>query len=101
MNFMWSSVARSDLIRLYEHMKQSDENQAKKSISVLKASPWSFMPGFGSECRVTGFSPRDIRKAEVGGFKITYEVRKDSLVVLLVELKHYYLFNKKNNQFEI
>ena len=100
MQFMWSSVAKNDLLRLYEHMKQSDENKAKKSLSVLTASPWSFMLDYDSGCRVTGYPSRDIRENEVGGFKITYEVRQDSLIMLVVEFRHYYLFNENKSLIE-
>lgn len=93
MYFIWSCVAKNDLLRLYEHIKGFDENRARMSLSVLAASPWSLMPEYDSALRIPGNQLRDIRKSEVGGFEITYEVRKDSLVILIVDLKHHYLFS--------
>ena len=82
MKLKWTDKALSDLRHLYEFLAQGGKPNAIKAIQTLVQAPIVLLtnPHIGEQ--LFQFEPRDVRRIQIGGYKIRYEIQESIIYIL-------------------
>jgi len=77
-----TSMALSDLARLYEFLAPANKPAAVRTVQALTAAPTGLLanPHIGE--RLDEFEPREVRRILVGRYEMRYEIQESTIYVL-------------------
>ena len=84
MAILWTSKARSDLVRLYEFLAPVNKPAALRAVQMLVQAPETLLahPRIGEQ--LFQFEPREVRRLLVGRYELRYEIRDATIHILRV-----------------
>ena len=84
MVILWTSKARSDLVRLYEFLASINKPAALRAVHMLAKAPETLLahPRIGEQ--LFQFEPREVRRLLVGRYELRYEIRDATIHILRV-----------------
>lgn len=84
MTILWTSKARSDVVRLYEFLAPVNKPAALRAVQMLVQAPETLLvhPRIGEQ--LFQFEPREVRRLLVGRYELRYEIRDASIHILRV-----------------
>jgi plasmid stabilization system protein ParE len=82
MELKWTGKALSDLARLYEFLAPANRSAAVRTVRSLAAAPARLLeqPRIGE--RMGEFTPREVRRVQIGRYELRYEIQGSVLYVL-------------------
>ncbi len=81
-NIEWTARASDDLVGLHGFLAAVAPDAAAKAVQTLSRAPLKLVefPRIGE--RLEGYSPRDVRRINVGHYEMRHELTGDRIVVL-------------------
>ena len=82
MELKWTSLALSDLVRLYEFLAPVNQQAAAHIVQALSAAPTTLLnnPRIGEQ--LFEFESREVRRIIVGQYEMRYEIQESTIYVL-------------------
>lgn len=84
MKFEWTVPARDDVIRLYNFLAKKNEYAAANVVRSLVDAPATLLLNPRRGEIVVDYDPREVRRCIIGSYKMHYELRGDSLIILRI-----------------
>lgn len=82
MELKWTSMALSDLARLYQFLLPASQSAAARTVQTLSAAPSKLLanPRIGE--KLDEFQPREVRRIFVGQYEMRYEIQASTIYLL-------------------